>query len=156
MKLVETLVQTLTRAPEIVASLVGETPTTLLKHRPAPGKWSIHEHACHLADVHPLFFRRLDTLLREPGCTISSFSPDTECASGRLLEMDLDHALRRFQRDRIRLTGLLRCLTPVQWKIAGEHEEYSRYSVEVMFRHLAMHDHLHAYRIEEILMRRRW
>ncbi len=156
MKLVEALVHTLTHAPEIVASLVGETPATLLKHRPAPGKWSIHEHACHLADLHPLFFRRLDTLLREPGCTISSFNPDTDCASGRLLEMDLDDALRRFQRDRIRLTGLLRCLTPAQWKIAGEHEEYSRYSVEVMFRHLAMHDHLHAYRIEEILMRRHW
>ena len=32
----------------------------------------------------------------------------------------------------------------------------SRYSVFIMFRHLAMHDMLHAYRIEELLLKKNW
>ena len=34
--------------------------------------------------------------------------------------------------------------------------EYSHYSVLVMFRHLALHDFFHAYRIEELLLKREW
>jgi hypothetical protein len=34
--------------------------------------------------------------------------------------------------------------------------EYSHYSVLIMFRHLALHDFLHAYRIEGLLLAREW
>ena len=34
--------------------------------------------------------------------------------------------------------------------------EYHTYSVSIMFRHLALHDFLHAYRIEELLLRPDW
>ena len=34
--------------------------------------------------------------------------------------------------------------------------EYHEYSVFIMFRHLALHDFLHAYRIEELLLRPDW
>jgi hypothetical protein len=30
------------------------------------------------------------------------------------------------------------------------------YSVFIMFRHLALHDFFHAYRIEELLLKREW
>ena len=38
----------------------------------------------------------------------------------------------------------------------AEHEEYSHYSLFILFRHAAMHDMLHAYRIEECLLRKDW
>jgi hypothetical protein len=34
--------------------------------------------------------------------------------------------------------------------------EYSHYSVFIMFRHVAMHDLFHAYRIEELLLKLEW
>lgn len=40
--------------------------------------------------------------------------------------------------------------------ISVEHEEYSHYSVFIMFRHLALHDLYHAYRIAERLLRKSW
>lgn len=38
----------------------------------------------------------------------------------------------------------------------AEHQEYSHYSVLIMFRHVALHDLFHAYRIEELLLRLEW
>ena len=38
----------------------------------------------------------------------------------------------------------------------AEHPEYSHYSIFIMFRHLALHDLYHAYRIEERLLRKEW
>lgn len=52
----EQLVASLERAPAIIIPLVRQTNPAILKRRPAPEEWSIHEHACHLAEVHPLFF----------------------------------------------------------------------------------------------------
>lgn len=40
--------------------------------------------------------------------------------------------------------------------MAAEHGEYSHYSVFIMFRHLALHDFFHAYRIEELLLKKEW
>ena len=50
----------------------------------------------------------------------------------------------------------LRTLTPEQWAITAEHEEYSHYGVFIMFRHIALHDLHHVYKIEERLLRKHW
>ncbi len=89
----------------------------MLKRRPAPKKWSAHEHACHL---------------------------------------DLADALRRYVDDRAQLVARLRALPAGDWNRTAEHAEYNRYSVLIMFRHLALHDFFHAYRIEELLLKKDW
>jgi len=70
--------------------------------------------------------------------------------------MDLDTALKRFTADRSRLVARLESLAPADWARTAEHGEYRTYSVFIMFRHLALHDFLHAYRIEELLLRPDW
>jgi hypothetical protein len=40
------------------------------------------------------------------------------------------------------------------WQRKAEHGEYSHYSVLIMSRHLAFHDFFHAYRIEELPLRK--
>jgi hypothetical protein len=70
--------------------------------------------------------------------------------------MDLEDSLQRYVEDRRRLVDRLRRLSPDEWGRAAEHGEYSHYSVFIMFRHLALHDFLHAYRIEELLLKKEW
>jgi hypothetical protein len=127
-----------------------------LRRRPAEGRWSAHEHACHLADVHALFFNRLAQFIAEERPRIESFDPGTQRPDGELLEVDLDEALARFTEDRARLVARLRTLPPELWRREADHGEYSHYSVFIMFRHLALHDCLHAYRIEELLLKKDW
>jgi uncharacterized damage-inducible protein DinB len=150
------IVEALHKAPQLVLPLVREVPPAILKRRPAPRKWSAHEHACHLAHVHQLFFDRLEVMLASPAPVIAPYDPGEHDADDLLLTMDLDDALNRFAADRVRLVERLRQLSPTEWTRAAEHGEYSHYSVFIMFRHLALHDFFHAYRIEEILLKKTW
>lgn len=150
------VVDALRRAPEIVVPLVREVPPAILRRRPTTRGWSAHEHACHLAHVHALFFDRLDEMLRDPAPVIQPYLPGEQDADDLLLRMDLDAALERFAADRARLVARLEALSPAEWARTAEHGEYRMYSVFIMFRHLALHDFLHAYRIEELLLRRDW
>lgn len=156
MDTIPAVVDALRRAPDVVVPLVRAVPAAILKRRPSHGKWSAHEHACHLAAVHPLFFARLDLMLRAPAPVIEPYDPGTTDPDDALLQLDLDTSLDAFVRDRARLVRRLEELTAVEWSKTAEHAEYSHYSVFIMFRHLALHDFLHAYRIEELLLKREW
>ena len=152
----EHLLAALERGPAIVVPLVRQAHPAILKRRPAPGEWSIHENACHLAEVHPLFFRRLDLMLAETDPPIASYDPGRDDPDDALLRLDLDESLRRFEADRERLVARLRRLGPEEWRRTARHDEYNSYSIFAMFRHLALHDFHHAYRIEELLLRKDW
>ena len=152
----DSIIAALENAPAIIIPLVREVPPAVLKRRPRPGKWSAHEHACHLSFVHALFFKRLDLMLTEQHPRIASYQPDEADADDMLLKMDLAAALEQFARDRERLVLQLKGLTDSDWQRTALHEEYDHYSVFIMFRHLAMHDMLHAYRIEELLLKKDW
>jgi hypothetical protein len=70
--------------------------------------------------------------------------------------LDLEESLGQYVDDRKLLVAHLRQLNPEDWTRTAEHGEYSHYSVFIMFRHLAVHDFLHAYRIEELLLKKDW
>ena len=148
------IVDALRRAPEIVVPLVREAPAEILKHRPSVNRWSIHEHACHLAHVHGLFFDRLDFILANPSPVIQPYLPGEQDPDDFLLKMDLNDSLNRYASDRKLLVARLENLSDDDWSKTAEHGEYSIYSVFIMFRHLALHDFLHAYRIEELLLQK--
>lgn len=156
MKATVQLLAALERAPDIVIPLVRQAHPDVLKRRPAPGEWSIHENACHLAEVHPLFFRRLDLMVSESNPTIASYDPGRDAPDDALLKLDLTDSLCRFEADRARLVARLRRLRADDWARTARHDEYNSYSIFTMFRHLALHDFHHAYRIEELLLRKDW
>lgn len=156
MNTVPAIIDALHRAPDILLPLVREVPASILKRRPAPRRWSAHEHACHLAHVHALFFDRLEYMLIDPAPVIRPYLPGDQDADDLLLRMDLEECLDRFVLDRERLVARLKMLSPMEWAQTAEHGEYRTYSVFIMFRHLALHDFLHAYRIEELLLRPDW
>jgi hypothetical protein len=156
MEMTAAVIAALERAPSVVLPLVQEVPSVLLKRRPAPTKWSAHEHACHLAVVRGLFFDRLEQILAMPAPIITPYDPGKNGPDDSLLKMDLEDSLRKYVTDRGRLIERLRRLTGADWKRTAEHGEYSHYSVLIMCRHLALHDFFHAYRIEELLLKREW
>jgi uncharacterized damage-inducible protein DinB len=152
----QAVIAVLENAPAILLPLIRAVPSENLKRRPKPGKWSAHEHACHLAVVHDLFFRRLDLMLRDPQPRITPYQPDRDEAEDHLLRLDLKESLERFASDRVRLVDTLKTLRPEDWSRTAAHPEYGHYSVFIMFRHLALHDLFHGYRIEELLLRKDW
>lgn len=81
----------LERAPGIVIPLVREVPPAFMRRRPTPGKWSAHEHACHLAVVHQLFLDRLEQMLDQPDPVINPYDPGPQNPDDALLKIDLSN-----------------------------------------------------------------
>lgn len=122
----EEVIAALRPAPAILVPLVRQADPAILKRRPPSGDWSIHENACHLAAVHPLFFQRLDLMLSEENPAIKSYDPGRDDPADALLQVDLDDALRRFERDRGRLVDRLRQLRPEDWTRTARHIDGKR------------------------------
>ena len=137
----------------MVRELIYDMPPELRKRRPAQGVWSAHEHAVHLPAIYPLINGRLEQMLTETSPHIRSYEPSRDDQDGALLALDLDAEMDRFDRERAILVDRLRTLTPEQWAITAGHDEYSSYGVYIMFRHIALHDMHHAYKIEDRLLR---
>jgi uncharacterized damage-inducible protein DinB len=153
---ITSVLEQLARGPAMVRQVICNMPPELRKRRPAAGMWSAHEHAVHLPAVQPIMMRRLEQMLSDPVPRIKSYEPSRDDPEDALLKRDLDSEMDRFERERAAMIDRLRQLTPEQWAITAEHEEYSHYGVFIMFRHLALHDLHHAYKIEERLLRKSW
>ena len=152
----QTLIATLEAAPGIIIGLIREVAPQNLKRRPTPNKWSAHEHACHISTGQDVFLSRLELMLSDPLPQIKSMEPSPEEEAGSLLSVDLDHALGRYVRERALVVKRLKELSAEDWQRAGEHEAFSHYSVHIMFRHLLTHEMLHAYWIEELMLKKDW
>lgn len=150
------VIEQLARGPALVRQLIFEMPPDLRKRRPVPGMWSAHEHAVHLPAVQPIMMRRLEHMLSDPAPYIKSYEPSRDDPDDALLKLSLDTEMDRFERERAALVERIRTLTPEQWAIPAEHQEYAHYGVFIMFRHIALHDAHHAYKIEDRLLRKSW
>jgi uncharacterized damage-inducible protein DinB len=150
------LIASLEAAPGIIIGLVREVPSQNLKRRPAPNKWSAHEHACHISIGQETFLSRLELMLSDPLPQIKSMVPSAEEEVGSLLSVDLDEALDLYVRERAMVVKRLKELSAEDWQRTAEHEAFSHYSVHIMFRHVLMHEMLHAYRIDELMLKKDW
>ena len=150
------LISALETAPGVIIPLIREVPPQILKRRPSPTKWSAYEHAIHLSQSDAPFLARLDMILSTPNPYIEAIENSPEDEAGAMLEIDLDENLDRYVRERAALVKRLEKLSPDEWQKTAEHEAFDHYSVWIMFRHLLNHEMLHAYRIEELLLKKDW
>jgi hypothetical protein len=150
------LISALETAPGVIIPLIREMPARILKRRPGPTKWSAYEHAIHLSQSDAPFLARLDMILSTAEPFIRSIENSPEDEAGAMLEIDLDESLDRYVRERAALVNRLKKLSADEWQKTAVHEAFDHYSVWIMFRHLLNHEMFHAYRIEELLLKKDW
>ena len=151
-----TLISALETTPGVIIPMIREVPPQILKRRPSPAKWSAYEHAVHLSQSDAPFLTRLDLILSTPEPYIEAIENSPEDEAGAMLEIDLDESLDRYVRERAALVERLKKLSPDEWQKTAVQEAFDHYSVFIMFRHLLNHEMLHAYRIEELLLKNDW
>lgn len=145
------IISVIRNAPSFLEDLVEEIPEDLLKVRRRPGKWSIHENVCHLAEVHTMMIERFKVFKTEYNPVINPYIPGSDAASDDyLLEIDYDTSLANFRKDRKAMMNVIRSFTTDDWTNEGRHPEYKKFNAEIFLRHIMMHDQLHMYRIEEL------
>ena len=140
----------LSKSPEILKNLVESVPHEQRKVRRIPGKWSIHEHACHLVDVQPMLLERFKLCLFEESPEIRPYLPGAQDPDDFLIDLDLADMLSKFSSYRGEMLQVLEDQDELFWQKKMKHPEYKLYTPYILLRHILLHDHLHMYRIEEL------
>ena len=150
------LISALESAPGVIIPLIRTVPPQILKRRPRPGTWSAYENAIHLSQSDASFRARLELILSTPEPFIKSIENSPEDEAGAMLDVDLEMSLERYARERATLVERLKQLSPEEWQKTAVHEAFNHYSIFIMFRHLHLHEMLHAYRIEQLMLNKDW
>lgn len=141
----------LTAAPDLLASLLAQTPASLMACRPNPEKWSIQEIAAHLADDELVGAYRIRLILSKPDTPVQAFDQDAWAANGRYSLIEPKESLKLFRSLRTANLMLWNSLNPEEWDRAGIHAERGRESIRDIAYYYAGHDLNHFAQIEAIL-----
>ena len=131
--------------------LIKGVPTSKLRKRPAPDKWSVSDILAHLADAEIVGGFRMRLILGAPGTPVAAFDQDSWVSSGHYEKRDPRKSVEQFRVLREANLALLRSLKPEQWKHHGMHSERGQESIEHIVRMFAGHDVNHIQQIERIL-----
>ena len=144
-------VRTQSETAKRLAGMLRRGTPAKLKKRPAPDKWCVVEILAHLADVEMVTGWRLRSILAAPGTPIQAFDQDAWAAAGQYAKRDPRKSLEQFRVLREANLGLLKSLSPEQWKLFGMHAERGEESIERLTQMIAGHDLNHLEQIESIL-----
>ncbi len=136
--------------PGRLARLTRGLTRAQLLHRPAPGKWSIHEIVCHLADTEVANAWRYRKVLAEDEVGLTAWDQDRWAAGHQYRRQDLRLALEQFRVLRARNLALLRVVGRKTWARTAHHPTFGTLSAGQMLVHLAHHDANHLGQIERI------
>ena len=131
--------------------LIRGVPTSRLRKRPAPDKWSAGEIVAHLADAEIVIGFRMRLILGTPGVAIAAYDQDSWVTSGHYETRDPRRSVDHFRAVRESNLDLLKSLTPEQWNQHGMHSDRGRETIEQVVLMTAGHDLSHLQQIERIL-----
>jgi len=131
--------------------LIKGVTTAKLRKRPAAEKWSVAEILAHLADVEIVVGWRMRSILGAPGTPIQAFDQDAWVTAGHYAKRDSRKSIEQHRVAREANLGLLKSLSPEQWKHFGQHSERGQESIEHIVRMIAGHDINHIHQIQQIL-----
>ena len=131
--------------------LIKGVPSSKLRKRPAPDKWSVTEILAHLADAEIVGGFRMRLILGAPGTPIVAFDQDSWVISGHYDKRDPRQSLEQFRVLRAGNLAMLKSLAPEQWKHYGMHSERGQETIEHIVRMFAGHDLNHLQQVERIL-----
>lgn len=111
--------------------------------------WTIYEHIDHLVETQKMLLGRIEQFLEEESPVMRPYTPadKPKLNSPKKTAREL---VAEFRDLRDRQIKRIRTARKEVWKKTGKHEEYDRYSFEILLRHMIFHDYYHMYRMEEL------
>ena len=135
--------------PVTLSRLVHHSDTAKLTHAPAPGKWSIRDILCHLADCEIAFGFRLRQTIAEKLHHIQPF--DQEAWSSAYPKLDAHDALDTFASLRRWNMLFIRAVGPAAESKTVRHPERGDMTFRTIVETMAGHDINHLRQIENLV-----
>lgn len=140
----------LAETPEKLLALARNLTRAELLKRPAPGKWSIQEIACHLADAEIANAWRYRKVFAEDEFRITTYDQDCWAAAHQYRRQDLRLALEQFRALRARNVALMKLVGRKVWSRTAMHPTLGTLSAGQIIVHQVHHSANHLAQIERI------
>jgi hypothetical protein len=137
-------------APGALAAATKGLPAERARTRPADGKWSVVEIACHLRDVEQVFAERFTKMAFSERPSFWMMDNGRMASLRSYHEAELAASVKAFRQAREETLTLLRALPLPTWQRTGLHPRRGEVTLEVLADVLASHDASHLARIREL------
>lgn len=109
--------------------------------------WTIYEHFDHLVVCQKLYLERLGYFINEEHPVMKPYTPEDKPNVGKAT---IEELINEFCKCRDKQIRIIKNAKKDVWERTGSHLEYSKYSFEILIRHMIFHDSYHFYRMEEL------
>lgn len=144
------LLERFRRGPEVVAVSTTGASGAQIDFSPAPGRWSVRQIACHLADAEVLGAIRFRRLIAEENPDLGDWDRDAWAEKLGYNKRKISHALDVFRRTRADNYELLTSLPEEVFSNAGTHPMRGTMTLLDLLRLYAEHAEKHAQQIMAI------
>lgn len=142
------LLERFRRGGEILAVVTTGVAGAELDYAAEPGKWSIRQIVCHLADSELVGADRFRRVIAEDNPTLIGFDQDAWAVKLDYHKRKLSQAVESFRRVRAENYELLKDLTEETYTRTGNHNERGAISLADLLRIYAEHAENHAKQIQ--------
>ena len=137
--------------PKRLAAAVSGVPETILRSKPAPGKWCIQEIVGHLADSEIVFAFNFRQLLADKEPKLASIDQDAWAEHLGYMEASIPELVAQFGLERHHNLRLLRRVQADDLNKSGFHPERNKQvTLEEIIRYWAGHVPNHLAQIERL------
>jgi hypothetical protein len=146
---IKDLLERFRRGAELVAVVSTGSAGAEWDFVPAPGKWSLRQIMCHLADSEMIGRYRLASVIAEDNPTLMWYDQDAWAVNLDHSRRKFSHALEMFRRVRNDNYELLKDLPEETFSRTGTHSKEGVMSLKDLLRMYAEHAEGHARQIKE-------
>lgn len=136
---------------EVIDVLILGMSDELLRFRPIPEKWSVHENIAHLACYQPRVIVRTNKILKEENPSFESYIPEEDHEFTKFLSMSANELLSPLKSNRLELVYLMSNLTDEQLKRTGVHSKFGKMNLVEWTEFFLLHEAHHIYTIFKLI-----
>lgn len=144
------LLERFRRGPELVATATTGAAGSQLDYQPAPGKWSVRQIVCHLADMELAAGVRFRKIIAEDSPTLDTSDPDAWAEHLGYASRRFSQALESFRRLRAENYELMKSLPEEAFLRTAAHPRKGTVTLADMLRLYAEHAENHARQIMDV------
>ena len=144
------LLERFRRGPELVAMSITGAAGAELDFVPAPGKWSVRQILCHLADGEIVAGARFRSILAEDNPLIVGYNQDAWAANLDYTHRKIAHALETFRHLRASSYDLLHAAPEAAFDRKFRHSERGPLSLMDLLRTYVGHAEKHSEQISRV------
>ena len=127
------------QGPEIIRTAISGLRNEQLDAKPVPGRWSIRQVICHIADFEPIYADRMKRVLVEDNPTMFGGNPDAFAAGLHYEQRSVQEELELIQAVRRQLAVILRNTDVEDFQRTGVHSEAGPLTLETLLERVTGH-----------------